>query len=267
MQANGAGEKKDKASHYTLQVEVRSQESRPSRVWLGLRPDAKVGRGPLDFAQVPPIGNGLRLSVTEKVGGREVPHAGSFVPPSTASSGGAAETGRSWKLRLANRGENIQTARIRFESAGRLPSGHTRYALDLERERRLAPGQQLRLEGGEARRLKVIVGTEAYAKAQSEGIELNTFKNELRGNYPNPFGQETTVAYTLGKKQEVTLEVYNVLGQRVRTLVPAEKQRAGLHRLRWEGENRYGDPVGSGVYFLRIRADGFTETKKMVLVR
>jgi hypothetical protein len=129
------------------------------------------------------------------------------------------------------------------------------------------PGQKLEVEAGAARRLKVIVGTESYAEAESEGIELEAFTNELRGNYPNPFGRETTVAYTLGKRQEVTLEVYDVLGRRVRTLVEGTEQRAGLHRLRWEGENRYGSPVGSGVYFLRIRAEGFTATRKMVLVR
>jgi hypothetical protein len=157
--------------------------------------------------------------------------------------------------------------RLGLTASGGLPPGQKRYLLDLTGRRRLAPGQRVSLEGGAARRLKLIVGTRAFAEAESEGIELEAFVNELRGNYPNPFGQETTLAYTLAERQEVTLEVYNVLGQRVRTLLRNKPQRAGLHRLRWAGENRYGDPVGSGVYFLRLRAEGFTETKKMVLVR
>jgi flagellar hook assembly protein FlgD len=64
----------------------------------------------------------------------------------------------------------------------------------------------------------------------------------------------------------VTLEIYNVLGQRVRTLV-RKKQERGLHRVSWNGENRYGTRVGSGVYFCRIEAGRFTATQKMVLVR
>jgi hypothetical protein len=224
---------------------------------------------------VPPIGAGLRLSALEEVAGRSVPHAGSFKPPvrggAGSGEGGAsgedAKKGRAWRLRLANRSEEKREARLRIEREGSLPAGQSRYVLDLTAERRLAAGQAVAVEGGQARRLKVIVGTEAYAEAESEGIELNTFVSELRGNYPNPFGQETTVAYTLGEAQEVTLEVYDVLGRRVRTLVAGKKQRAGLHRVRWDGENRYGAPVGSGVYFLRLRAEGLTETTKMVLVR
>ena len=245
---------------YTLKVDAVSEGGGGrSQVWLGLREEAARGRGPLDFAQAPPIGQGLRLSVTEEVAGRAVPHAGSFKP--------GGEEGRTWRLRLRNRSEGPREARLRLETEGRLPAGQSRYVLDLGAGRRLVPGQKLEVEAGAARRLKVIVGTESYAEAESEGIELEAFTNELRGNYPNPFGRETTVAYTLGKRQEVTLEVYDVLGRRVRTLVEGTEQRAGLHRLRWEGENRYGSPVGSGVYFLRIRAEGFTATRKMVLVR
>jgi flagellar hook assembly protein FlgD len=57
-----------------------------------------------------------------------------------------------------------------------------------------------------------------------------------------------------------------VLGQRVRTLVRGTKA-PGVHRVVWDAENRYGTAVGSGVYFYRIEAGDFTETRKMVLVR
>ena len=234
-----------------------------SRVWVGYREEAKTGRDRLDFAQVPPIGRSVRLSILEEVAGREVAHAGSFKPP----VGKGTKAGRTWTLRLENEATGEREVRLRVKGAGRLPSGQERYVLDLSKERRLAMGQRIGLKAGEERKLKVIVGTEAYAKNKSEGIELETFKNELRGNYPNPFGEETTLAYTLGEEAAVTVEIYNVLGQRVRTLVREEKQGAGLYRLRWEGENRYGEPVGSGVYFYRIRAGDFRETRKMVLDR
>jgi len=249
---------------YTMQVKVLTGEGNGGRVWLGLRPEAKAGRDALDFAQAPPIGGGLRLWAAEEVSGRVVPHAGSFKP---SGHGSAEEKGQAWRLTLHNRSEESREARLGVESEGERPDGYRRYVLDLNAGRRVAPGERLVLQGGEARGLKVIVGTEAFAKAESEEIGLKSFENELRGNYPNPFQRRTQIGYTLGEAQEVTVQVYNVLGQRVRTLVRGESQEVGLHRVTWAGENRYGEPVGSGVYFLRLRAGQFEATRKMVLVR
>jgi len=249
----------EQTSSHTLRIEARAKTGDTDRVWIGLREGAKAGRDSLDFAQVPPLGQRLRLSVPEEVAGRSVAHAGSFKP-----RGG---DGRAWTLTLSNRGKTAREVQMRFRSEGTLPENFNRYVLDLGQERRIAPGTNLDLKEGESRSLKVILGTESFAKAESESIELNTFTNELRGNYPNPFGQETTIAYTLETEQAVTVEIYNVLGQRVRRLVTKKKQEAGLHRLQWGGKNRYGSPVGSGVYFYRIDAENFTETRKMVLVR
>jgi hypothetical protein len=252
---------------YTLTVEARSADGRAS-THLGLWPGARTGRDRFDVAQVPRVRPGLRLGALEPVGEGTVPHTSSVRPRPDAGTGGS-----SWTLRLRNavpRDEEAGGAtsvRLRLSAVGKRPTGHRRYLLDLKRERRLAPGAPLELAPGTSRRLKVIVGTESYAEANSDGIDLDTFVNALRGNYPNPFERTTTLAYTLATEQEVTVEIYNVLGQRVRTLVQGQTQRPGLHRLRWDGENPYGQGVGSGVYFLRIRADDFTATRKMVLVR
>jgi hypothetical protein len=246
---------------YTLEVEARSQGA--DRAWLGLREKARIGRDVLDFAQAPPIGGRVQVWAEETVAGRVVPHAGSFKPlPEDVN-----REGQSWTLRVANPSdETDREVRIRLREHGRLPDGHERYVLDLTTDRRVASGARLDLGPGEKRGLKVIVGTESFAKAESPGIGLNTFADELRGNYPNPFGEETTIAYTLSGEREVKIEIYDVLGRRVRRLV-GETQAAGLHRVRWDGENRYGTPVGSGVYFYRIKAGDFVETRKMVLVR
>jgi flagellar hook assembly protein FlgD len=129
----------------------------------------------------------------------------------------------------------------------------------------VAPGKRFSLDKGETRRLKVIVGTEQYARKRSEAA-LKQYETALRGNYPNPFDETTTLEYTLSQRREVTMPVYNVLGQRVETLVDARKN-AGLHTVTWDGTNRYGDRVGSGVYFVRMEAGPTTETQKVVLVR
>ena len=259
FQTTPADEGQSEGEPYTIRIDAQEGDDQSSRVWLGLRPDAEDGRDHLDFAQAPPIGDEVRLSVPEQVAGRSVPHAGSFKP--------VAGDGQAWRLRLRNPTETAREVRVGVQSAGELPPGQSRYVLDLKAGRQMAPGQSLRMGSGEERMLKVIVGTRDYAESESGTVALGTFENELRGNAPNPFGGETRIAYTLAKGQEVTVEVYDVLGRRVRTLVKGKEQKAGLHRVQWVGENRYGEPVGSGVYFVRIRADGFTETQKMVLVR
>lgn len=99
---------------------------------------------------------------------------------------------------------------------------------------------------------------------ENQHIRPQTFT--LAQNYPNPFNPTTTIEYRLAKTQFVTLTVYNVLGQKIRTLVSA-KQAAGLHRLVWNGQNAQGMNVPSGVYFYRLQSDREIVTKKMILIR
>ena len=88
----------------------------------------------------------------------------------------------------------------------------------------------------------------------------------LRGPYPNPFDQKPMHEYVLSESQEVTIEIYDVLGRRIRTLVDGQKE-AGRHTIQWNGGSRYETEIGSGMYFCRMRAADETVTKKMVRVR
>ncbi len=89
----------------------------------------------------------------------------------------------------------------------------------------------------------------------------------LEQNYPNPFNPTTTIRYALGHSANVSLEIYNALGQRIRTLV-SQKQNAGTHQVQWDGKNDLGQPVPSGVYLYRLITDrGFVQSKKMMLIR
>jgi hypothetical protein len=88
----------------------------------------------------------------------------------------------------------------------------------------------------------------------------------LHQNYPNPFNAATIVKYDLPKAADVRISIFNVLGQRVKTLMD-EKQEAGFHEIRWDATNDQGGTVASGVYFYRIEADDFTKSKKMLLLK
>jgi len=88
----------------------------------------------------------------------------------------------------------------------------------------------------------------------------------LHNNYPNPFNPATTIAYDLPAPAHVTLEIFNVLGQKVRTLVD-DYQEAGAQTVVWDGRDSGNREVATGVYFYKIRAGDFTDSKKMLLLK
>lgn len=88
----------------------------------------------------------------------------------------------------------------------------------------------------------------------------------LSQNYPNPFNLETTINYAVPKKGKVILEIYNILGEKINTLVDGKKD-AGHYSVSWKGQNSFGQIVASGVYFYRLIINNLTTTKKMVLLK
>jgi hypothetical protein len=99
-------------------------------------------------------------------------------------------------------------------------------------------------------------------------IDDTPMLTSLGNNYPNPFNPETAIAYSIAERASVSLRIYNVAGQLVRTLVDWEQTpRQEGFSVTWDGTNDVGAPVSSGVYFYRLVTKGFTETKKMVLLK
>lgn len=88
----------------------------------------------------------------------------------------------------------------------------------------------------------------------------------LSPNYPNPFNPSTTIRFELPRAVPVNLTVYNLLGQRVRTLLDAEKA-PGVYTAVWDGRDEFGKSVSTGVYFYRLQAGDFVQTRKMLLVK
>jgi len=88
----------------------------------------------------------------------------------------------------------------------------------------------------------------------------------LEQNYPNPFNPETKIEYTLKKDGPVKLEVFNVLGQKILTLVDCYKEK-GKHVVTWNGTDEEEKPLSSGIYFYRITTDNFQKTNKMILLK
>jgi hypothetical protein len=88
----------------------------------------------------------------------------------------------------------------------------------------------------------------------------------LEQNYPNPFNPTTTIEYALPKQSTVVLQIYNIAGQEVRTLVD-EIQGAGQYRVVWDGTDDNGRSVGSGIYLSRITAGDYSQVRKMMMLK
>lgn len=89
---------------------------------------------------------------------------------------------------------------------------------------------------------------------------------ELNQNYPNPFNAETQLQYQLAEKSQVTLKIYNLLGQEIRILVNDEKI-AGYYTTHWDGKDANGILVGSGIYLCQMKAGSFISTRKLTILK
>ncbi|HDI83141.1 MAG TPA: T9SS type A sorting domain-containing protein, partial [candidate division WOR-3 bacterium] len=104
------------------------------------------------------------------------------------------------------------------------------------------------------------------------GIEENNSYSspisfELMESYPNPFNASTSIKYTLPTRAHIELNIYNIQGQLVRTLLSGEKS-PGTHKVNWDGRNERGRNVSSGIYFYQLKmAGGIQKTRKMILLK
>jgi hypothetical protein len=89
---------------------------------------------------------------------------------------------------------------------------------------------------------------------------------ELKQNYPNPFNPLTTIEFNLGSSADVSLEVYDIKGSLVRTLINRHMEK-GDHKVVWDGKNNSGVKASSGVYMYRIDTEAKTDIKKMIVLK
>ena len=103
--------------------------------------------------------------------------------------------------------------------------------------------------------------------ARPDSVPLEIVRGfELLPNYPNPFNDRTAISFYLPKQEFVQLDIYNILGQRLKTLLkqyfgPGEQQAW------WDGRNASGSTVASGIYLYRLRADNYSKTRKMIILK
>jgi hypothetical protein len=106
-------------------------------------------------------------------------------------------------------------------------------------------------------------GITTGVKENGSRLSVNFVLNQ---NYPNPFNPTTTITYSLPRKEQVILNIYNMRGEKLVTLV-SRVQEAGAHAITWDGRDAKGHLLPSGVYFYRIKTETFNQMKKLALVK
>lgn len=243
------------AGEYRLQLSAYAGEWRDTHNYVGFLESARDDIDRSDLPEPPMIGQHLALSIVE--GGRKF--IGNFKPPT--------QEGAVWKMQLSATlpGRNV---RIVLHASGALPESFEIHILD---EDDFSPvpleGGAFEVRSGEGvRTFSLIIGTRAFAERVGGGIPLIPVDFVLEQNYPNPFNPATTIRYSLGKRSIVTLEIFDVLGRKVTTLVQAE-QLTGTHTVIWDGTMASGTQAASGVYLYRLQAGDLRASKKLLLMR
>jgi hypothetical protein len=92
------------------------------------------------------------------------------------------------------------------------------------------------------------------------------YVTELKGNYPNPFNPTTTINFALAKESNVKLSIYNVKGQKVKTLIDS-KMKTGKHSVVWDGKDSNNNQTATGVYFYRFETEDYKKVNKMIMIK
>ncbi len=108
---------------------------------------------------------------------------------------------------------------------------------------------------------------EANTNTSTNGFTVVPTAELLAQNYPNPFNPETTIAFDMVEDGNVSIEVFNVRGQKVKTLVNEHMTTGDNYTVVWEGTNDSNQKVSSGIYFYKMKAGNYSSTKKMILMK
>ena len=253
------------SAQYVVQLNAAlpAYSLRDSQNYLGLADGATDGHDAIDFAEAPGLGNHVRLSIIQD----DVRLAGSFKNTTSAGQEWRLEISAELPREFSEQGEYVY---VTLTEEGVLPAGFSLFVIDDDNAERIPLIESsfavIISADYPVRNLRLIVGTDSYASKRSNGVTETPQSIGLEQNYPNPFSSETRIRYQLSKRTLVRLEVFNVLGQRVASLVN-QSQDAGWYLTDWDGTDETGRPVASGTYFYRFVTDVITDTKSMVIIR
>ena len=249
-----------------ISAEVRCGQYFDGNNLYGVANRARAGFDSYDQLEMPAIGEYVsmwvnRLDRQEK--------AGAF----TIDFQKTGENGYSWDIVIEHAiDEPAEMMQLNFENIIPIPEAWLLYLFDLDNDVAYNLKQNTLLsistdKQKSARRIfKLVIGTEDYLKNHGDDIPLAPMAFELMQNYPNPFNASTTIQFSLPKRMHTKVQIFNIAGQLVRTLVNKE-MRGGINKIIWDGRNDHGQLLTTGLYIIRTETAQQSAVKKMLLIK
>jgi photosystem II stability/assembly factor-like uncharacterized protein len=238
-----------------LQVEGQDKDI----TTMGISPVARQGYDVLDTYLPPSVADDAQISMRRPEWDSAYSHFSSDIRQSLGE-------GQSWDFEV--QGKRSSKGLLRFEGANSVPSESRAVLVDLQN---IVPIEVRSVESypftlsATTMSFRLLVGTAAYV--EKEIAELMPKEFSLSQNFPNPFNPSTTIRYDVPQHARIELDILNILGQRVETLVSIE-QNPGKYSVIWDAQGTGSRGVASGIYFSRLRADGRQiAVRKLILLK
>ena len=197
---------------------------------------------------------------------------------------GSVTTGQA-PFNISNSGEGILAGQISLSSEsvftlsldGAEPSHQLNYSLDPEQSLEVTVhfnpiadeeySDNIMITSNDPDNQQLVISVSGTGEGVSN-VDDNLIPQvtKLKGNFPNPFNPETSISFAVKENGPLSLKIFNLKGQLVKTLVN-EQVKAGYHRVVWDGKDNFGTDVATGIYLYRLETKTYNQTKKMMLMK
>jgi hypothetical protein len=235
-----------------VQISVAADHFKDQYNYVGASSFTTPLRDCYDYQEPLPIGNFVSLYITSK------DYGGKF----STDFRQAGENGYLFDLEVTSNVQGLKSIEMNAEN---LPSHYDWMVISQETGLNYRK-ETIQLTQSPAN-YTLIIGTDSFlAEFEMEYLQIpSDFR--LYQNYPNPFNPITSICYQLPQQSEVTIEIFNILGQRIKTLQQNEIKEAGYYQISWDGTGDTGEKVASGIYILQLRTNNYHQSIKMMIQR
>ncbi|MDZ7404958.1 MAG: T9SS type A sorting domain-containing protein [candidate division KSB1 bacterium] len=249
---------------WQIRLTAACERARDHDNYLGVANDAAMEWDPHERFEPPPIGEFVMLAFPHRDWKRNADvYTTDFHPPSAE--------GQIWNFTVDT---NIsgKPVTLRFDDLASVPDEFEARLVDVS----LQLSQNLRREpkyvyrsanNGGKKVFRLLIGKSSFMVEHGAAVAAIPATYELAQNFPNPFNSSTSIKFGLPEKSRITLKIYNLLGKEVATVLDNVEREAGYHATVWEGTDRNGEAMPSGIYLYRLEMSGTILIKKMTLIK
>ena len=257
-----AGQARTGSIGWALEITALGRRSRDADNVAAVADDAATGWDPMDYPEPPNMDTFVSLSFPHPDWGRLTESYSTDVRP-------ASQDGDQWHFEV--KGGANEPVRLAFDGTESVPLEQEIWLVDEFLEQpinlRSDPSYSFSHAGGNTvRQFKLVVGSRTFISQTLGDVQALPEEFELLPIFPNPFNSSSTIRYALPEPTHVTLNVFNVVGNHVATLVD-RTEAEGFHSLVWDGSGMQGNILPSGLYFLQLQAGATQLGQTVVIVR